>query len=172
MYNLSKKKLNSLFAKAQWKRRKTILMLKKKGVDNADKILPKINKREFSEAYMRIRLLNKATGYKRNTFKDTMNAFLQVRTYKQWQALKRGSWYQNKKKDYEKAMENAVNRGENLPSKLEFDLPDMTEFLYTEKGGRAIDLAMSDMNEELKEKGIDDSYERAKQIARSIMGSD
>lgn len=171
MYNLNRKKLNSLFAKAQWKRRKTILRLQKKGVDNADKILPKINKCEFTEVYMRIRVLNRTTGYKRNTFKDTMNAFLQVRTYKQWQALKRGSWYQNKKRDYEKAMENAVAKGKD-PSEIEDFLPDMSEFLYTEKGGRAIDLAMSDMNEELKAKGIDDSYERAKQIARSFMGSD
>lgn len=171
MYNLSKKKLNSLFAKAQWKRRKTILNLKKKGVENADKLLPKINKREFVETYMRIRVLNKTTGYKRNTFKDTMNAFLQVRSYKQWQALRKGSWYQEKKKSYEESMEKAVESGYDL-SKIEYDLPNMTEFLYTEKGGRAFDFAMSDMNEKLKEQGIDDSYERAKQIARSIMGSE
>lgn len=171
MYNLSKKKLNSLFAKAQWKRRKTILNLKKKVVENADKLLPKINKREFVETYMRIRVLNKTTGYKRNTFKDTMNAFLQVRSYKQWQALRKGSWYQEKKKSYEESMEKAVESGYDL-SKIEYDLPNMTEFLYTEKGGRAFDLAMSDMNEKLKEQGIDDSYERAKQIARSIMGSE
>lgn len=170
MYKISKKKMNSLFAKAQWKRRKTIIQLQKQGIENADKLLPKITKRDFAEVYLNIRQANKATGYKRNVLKDTINAFLQKRSYKQWKALQKGQWYKDLVAEDEEALQEAIEEGID-PSSIERRAINMMEFMYTEKGGRALEQSMSDYNEELKEQGITDSYKRKSMVGNKYFGS-
>lgn len=157
MYRISKKKLNSLFAKAQWSRRKKVIALQKKGIENADKLLPHFSKREFAETYLRIRQLNKETGYKLNVLKETEKATLQKRTYKQWKAFKKSEIISEAEGFDRENLENL--------SALEFMYAD------TQKT-KSFDRFLSNKNEELKASGIESSYDRRRIIAQEIFGSD
>lgn len=158
MYRISKKKMNSLFAKAQWSRRKKVIALQKKGIENADKLLPRFTKREFTETYLRIRQMNKETGYKLNVLKETEKATLQKRTYKQWKAFKKSMIIDEMEKGSDR--ENL----ENLSS---------LEFMYADTPKtKSFDRFLSNKNEELKANGIENSYDRRRIIAQEIFGSD